>query len=196
MRLLILQVMLVVSLTVGPGVQAGNSPPQRPYTVAVDVDYEGRKGPATFSQELTATLVRELSDALCFISVVRLTPDSTQPADLVLQVRLADYLESTSHETNLATVYSPDQHPDVAHLQVSFIESYFYIELLTYPPGLFVDSRRFKLAAVHRPLLDEDPRIEARLQLIDDAARKIRSFACKGKAKNFISKVEAAQPRD
>ena len=194
--LLVLIVLLVLSLIAGPGVLAGKSSQKRPYSVVLDIQYEGRKGPASFTRELAATLIRELSDALCFDSVVLLNPESTQQADLVLQVRLEDYFESMSHETNLASVYSPDRHPDVAHLQVATIESEFFLQFLRQPSGALVNSRRFKLGTSHRPLLDEDPRTEARLQLIDDAARKIRLFACKGKASAFIRKFDAAQATD
>jgi hypothetical protein len=169
--------------------QAGST---HPYRLALDVSYGEPTGSESFREDLERSLLHEL--ARCFDAVQSLdAEDGGSERDLTLRIVIDDFEEETSFDVSMAQLNSPDAEPDTKRQLVVQFRANFQFELLTVPDSGVVRSKRNFQHAAHRPVLNEDPRYEARLKLIEGVVRFARGFACKGSAKKLEREVERAR---
>jgi hypothetical protein len=164
-------------MSVAPQAGAGGDPPL-PYRLHVVVE-EGRTGgPASFLADLEHEIVAQLAAATCFREVKSGIPASPGEDDLKLRVVVDAYDEELDFEFGVADRDSPDR--DRSQLTVARIQGDFQAEVRAAGANAVVRERRFHQRSSWRPLLDEDPRAEARRRMIASVARATRKFACKG----------------
>ncbi len=180
----------VILLTAGPVTEAGEP---LPYRLAVEARFGAQRGPGRLLDEVRLELLSALDRAHCFDSVETLGDPRDVAVDLLLRVTLDNVEERTDVETSLAARNDPDSTPDVSRQMVAQVEALVTAEILLADRSAVVRSRRFLQANQWRPVLNEDPRYEARTLMVDQLVSTVRSFACKGKAKKWAKQLARAR---
>jgi hypothetical protein len=184
-------VLALAIASVSPSVGARGGP-HLPYRLNVVVE-EGRSGvPDSFLDDLEHEIVARLATTSRFREVSHGIPASPGEDDLMLRVVVHSYKEVLDFEFGVSDQDSPDR--DKSQLTVARIGGTFQVEIRAADADAAVRERRFHHRSSWRPVIDEDPRGEAQLRLIDSVARTTRKFACKGSPASWSK--ELAQARD
>ncbi len=164
-----------------------------PYRLEIEAGFGPQRGPGQLLDDVRLELLSALDRAHCFDSVDPVGEGRGGSRDLLLRVTLDNVLERTDVETSLAARNDPDAPPDVARQMVAQIEAMVTAEILLADRTAVVRSRRFLQANHWRPVLNEDPRYEARTLMVDELVSTVRSFACKGKPKKWSKQLARAR---
>jgi hypothetical protein len=173
-----------------PGVRAEDDHPF-PYRVMVHAEWGEPRGSASFLDVLRRELVIDLTRSGCFREVSAEPPATAGPEDLQLLVRLQDYSERTDFEYRLADRADPQL--DLARRTVVHLDTTCEVAVFTLAEGVLVRGKRERRRSSWRPLVNEDPREEARRQLIESVVRTARRFACKGSTESWAKRIERAR---
>lgn len=182
---------LLLCVGLGTGSPAAKGKPL-PYKLGVRVTHGESAGPAAMLADLRRGLLEALNNAACFESV-RVVDGAVSNADLLLEVVIIDIEEQTRYGISMATLSSPNTEPGTDKQLVATVRGAFRVELLTVPASARIRSREFIQVGSHRPVLNEDPRAEARWEMLNEAVRSLRVFACKGSEKKVARAIEQAR---
>ncbi len=179
-----------VILTVCPAVESGEP---LPYRLTIEARFGPQGGPGQLLDDVRLELLSAMDRARCFDSAEPAESPAGRAGDILLRVTLDHVEERADVATSLAARNDPRASPDVARQMVARIEAWVTAEILLTDQSVVVRSRRFLQDNAWRPVLDEDPRHEARTLLVDQLVNTVRSFACKGKAKKWSKQLEKAR---
>ena len=184
---------LLLCVGLGTGSPAAKGKPL-PYKLGVRVTHGKPAGPAAMRADLRRGLLEALNNAACFESV-RGVDAAASNTDLLLEVVIIDIEEETRYDISMATLSSPNTEPGTDKQLVATVRGEFHVELLTVPASARIRSRKFIHIGSHRPILNEDPRAEARWEMLNEAVRSLRVFACKGSEKKVARAIEQARTK-
>jgi len=190
---------LFLSLTMLSGSLAFAAGPA-PYTLAVRVELRG-PGFETFRSDADYLSVGAIDGSGCFARVVPLDEQAGEPlaaaataqADLLLIVTLSDVEDELEYEISMAERNAPNAQPQTRQMKVAHLDVQVAARLLTVDGELIVDDRDFHVGASHRPVLDEDPRLEAQTDALGQIARTLRKWVCKGGARRLDKAIRTAR---
>jgi hypothetical protein len=161
-----------------------------PYRVAVEVSYGQDVAPTSLREDIARLTLDTLRARGCFEGVE--SRSATDPAaDLLLRVRLSDVRDETNYDDSLAGHIDPND-PEARLRYTVSLSVAVATELVSLPEETVVQSKRFHVRAERRPAFQgEDPRVEARSEVVASVARRVASVACDVPRK----KIEAARSR-
>lgn len=155
-----------------------------PFALAVEVDYDDEGGAESLRDEIQRHIIHTIEEARCYEELQRYESEGNDtPADLLVRVGIRDVESRERWETSLAERTSPTGGGDPMEQQrrvVAEIEFDVRLEMLALPEALRLRVRGYHHNASYRPRTTEDARNEVRRMAIDDLAREVRGFACKG----------------
>jgi len=166
-----------------------------PWDLDVRVVFDARSGPESLRADLERALATELRRDNFFRSVAVAAGREDRAADLLLTLVLEDVEDEQVHDTSIAQHHAPGSLPDVARGYVARLAAKVRLSLDTVPDGGTVRFKRFARAGEHRPILNEDARLEAVRKFTDGVARTARGLACRGSTKKWQRDVAEARER-
>jgi hypothetical protein len=143
-------------------------------------------------EEIQHLLVADLRAEGCFASVQSGVDDVTGEYDLELSLILDRFQEDIEVEMSIAQRASPGAGPFADQQQVARVRSVFDVQIRTLDREI-LRGKRFNLENAWRPIYGENPREQARRNLVEDALRRLRSFACKGSARSWQKQLDKAR---
>jgi len=164
-----------------------------PYHLALSIDYGGAQGSASWRREIELALLDRLSRNSCFASVSRFDPGDSRDDVLELRLTVLAFSERTTWDVSMATLNAPDAPPETGQQRVVELRAELDLELRTVPDQASVRRRELAFSVAHRPMIGEEPRLAARLALVEDAARTIGAWTCKGSAKKLAQAIAKAR---
>ncbi len=176
---------MALCCVVGPAA-AADTP--LPYRLAVSVGWGQPVGPESLRDALETELVSELRRAACFEAILRRGAQAAETAELSLRLVLGGYREETEYDYSVHQGAAPDL--DTSQRARSLVEAEVESVVATVPQGAVVRERRHKQRASWRPLWQEDPRDAAQRQFVEELARSVRKFVCKGSADKWAGQIE------
>lgn len=180
----------IVCLATPPGA-AGSE--RWPYRLALAVDYDRQPGPESWREELELLVIDHLQANGCYESVVRFDPDASGPApDLLLVAHVSNVEEQQRYDVAQSELYDPDAPPDTRNQYTVELMADFAFELRKLPERVTLRDKRMRLSESYRPRLNEDPRYEVRLGMIERVERALLSLACKGSEKKLQRDIDRA----
>jgi hypothetical protein len=171
---------------------AGKAEPQT-YELAVQVAYGDFKGAESFREELELQLVRELQSERCFREAIAAGAQEENGADLLLLVLIEQMEERTDYDLTIAQRDSPYATASESRRLRATMEVRIELQLRLLPESILLRERRFGNLEGYRPQLDEDPRYEVQILMIESLARTARKFACKDTGKRLRKEIAGAR---
>lgn len=185
---------LILTTIVAAPLHAGRGETPVPYHLRVDVTYGEPRGPATVVEDLERELLARLDAAACFLSVDPVSTERTIDGPrLVLHVRLEAFEERLDVEMSIAQRSQNRPPQETAQSQVASVETIVQLDVREPDATSTVRSRRFASRRSWRPLFLEDPAVEARDRLVQEIARTVEGFVCKGSPTKWQRWIERAR---
>jgi hypothetical protein len=163
----------------------------------VRVRYDAEGGPDSRRLDLERGIAGELAANGCF-AAVRAGSDADAagaPADLLLDVELAEWQDEQLHDVSIAQRHSPDAMPDTRRGYVARIAARVGLAVET-AAGATVRAKKLAVASEYRPVLDENPRAEAVREWTFELVNVVRRFACKGNEAKWRREIAEATGDD
>jgi len=164
-----------------------------PYRLYIDVGHGNHAVSESVRRELELTVIDQLSQKRCFRSIARGVPDAPTDDDLFLAISIHDYKDETEHDLSIAARTAPNAPPDAERRLTTRVEVRVLVELSTAADRLPLRSKSFVQTGSWRPSAYEDAREMAREEMIDAAAKTIRSLLCKGTPRKWAAALESAR---
>lgn len=165
-----------------------------PYDLTVLVRSAEEVGRESLRDEAERLLSWDLESARCFRRVSGELPETPDGDDLAFRVTLVDVEEETSWDLSIAQRNSPNQQPGKVNTsQTVRLRADLLMELIAVEGERVVRSKTVRVAKGYRPRFEEDPRLEARQLLMEEAVSTARRWACKGSAKGLDKELRKAR---
>lgn len=169
-----------------------------PYELALQVVYgDDSLGSESLREDAERWIFRETASHGCYAAMERYgvreaTPSGDGP-DLLLRVTLTNLDVHETWDVSLAERTSPDHAgEDMSNRVTATVAFDVDMVLLVMPEEAALRHREFRHNQSYRPSMGEDPREAVRLLVLEDLARAIRGFACKG-TKKLPREIERAK---
>jgi uncharacterized protein YktA (UPF0223 family) len=196
LQLLSLSVVAVSLAAPSHGADQGVAPYQLVVDVVSNDEQDSDAGirhtgpaPEVLQDELVTMLINAINGERCFETVMAYDPNDPERGDLLLTIEVFDFFEQTEYAYNQAAYQDPNADPDRAKKKIARVEAEFRFFLTTPDRANVLRSKQVKLFHDHVPRHYEDAIYYARNELLEDARRLGRSFACKGSAKKLAKQL-------
>jgi len=182
----------LISLLVATGAIVAGEGDRVPYKLAVVVEWGDPVGSDEVRSRIERELLLEIQRRECFQAVLPGWRETADEPDLVLKARIEDYLEEELHDQSLAERYDPQAPPEQQKLYTIRIRADVYASVRAAESLVVLRDKHFVQSNAWRPVIQEDPRFEAQSEMVRQAVRTLRSFACKGSAKKWEQSLAAS----
>jgi hypothetical protein len=177
---------------------AAKSAGPAPYELALQVVYgDDSLGSESLREDAERWIFRETASHGCYAEMERYGAHEAAPGqegpDLLLRVTLTNLDVHETWDVSLADRTSPDHAgEDMSNRVTATVAFDVDMVLLVMPEEATLRHREFRHQQSYRPSMGEDPREAVRLLVLEDLAREIRGFACKG-TKKLPRQIEQAK---
>jgi hypothetical protein len=185
------RITVVVAAVSALSILPAAAPEPLPYHVTVSVEWGRALGPVSIRESLENRVIAELAAHRCFRSVASDIPESPKDDDLRLRLIVHDYNDEIDFEFGVADHDGPDL--ERRQSSVARVQARFQARLTTLAGDHLLRERSFRQNSSWRPLELDDPSEQARRQMVENAARATRKFACKGSSSSWSRQLERAR---
>ena len=153
-------------------------------TVELGLEFGPQFGSRELQRQLELALLDDLRQDGCFSRIVSSSEiEGDVATDLSLVVRIDDFRDEQSFDMSIGAMSSPNAGPNPERQVTATTEILFTATLSAPTPIGEIKSRTMRVRSSYRPVLDEDPRAEARSRALRDVGSTVRRYACKGSSK-------------
>jgi hypothetical protein len=167
-----------------------------PYRVSVGAAYGDPLGPESLRDALERQLVTGLRLAECFERVDVADEEADARADLIVEVILDEFDQSTRYDVSVATQNREDGDPESKQRYTAVASALLYLQVRRGADRALVKMNRTHPVASRRAEPGVDVRSEVYAGLIDTIVRQTRSFLCKPTRKKWEKQIQDARPAD
>jgi hypothetical protein len=184
--------LLAILCTFVPAIAAKSGP--LPYDLAVEVVYAQPPGAEILREELEWEVVKLIDESSCFRTVDRYST-SLDSAELLLTMSIGELVTEQDYDISLGQRDSPRSSPEVKRRMASRVLADVELHIALAAKEAPIRTKRFRKNLSYSPRVDEDPRYEVRLMLIDRLSRAARDFLCDNrKVRREIERAIAERP--